>query len=1750
VADYYIPLPELLGARFLEGFPFSNFLREALDGAGVRQWEEDWNATHTTVRGKAVLGVPLNWELGALHIAFGSASDDSSTDFDFEFSSPRHSLLSVATSLGQELTGIETVTSDGGGVSLFLRGADAPPTDFRLLVRGVSPKIRLDRERFRKGELVLDADGKATGIKPLPAGADDVVEVTFLPLAVVFDTNHPIPQIELHEGQLFELPPMLVMNGEKPIFGILVKKFQLDLDLERRLDLGPDASSRETAAFGYDETWQGIYFEEIVVFGLEAIHPALPKAVDSTAAPRTATALRLERWFLSPDGISGKLEIDLTPAEAWFKELTFVMELDRGNMVRLGGSFTIHADAWVPHEDFSIGPDGDLRIGFNARANPNGGLLTEFLLETPGDKDRGLVSVTHPLTHYLLLPLSTVVLLQREQGIALAFVLLLVAAGAMGRGFMLEELTLDGLVIRRREDEGPGVQPRFFDFVLDLRLKLGLDLVLPGVPIVPRLATKPGHPLSCRIRGFRISWCTNYDELTDDQRTELDELEVGLDQAAGISFEVGDETVLEAAPITISRAGIGQWENGVWFEIGIRWTERSENLNFSITPAAIRIWFDRSWDIDHVTFVGAGFSVHVPGVLYARGLWDSGGEATRVTGQALILGELGPKSLIDKPEQWWLRLQFAMREQTMPGDPEPVRTRLFAFDAECKSGIPLGPIPASLYGIGGLYAENARPGFGSQSPGRWLMQAAPAYQIDVDKWEAVEGASGWAASIVLGATGDSGRPWNLKAGFLMLEPGPVLALYGTANFMKKRLETKATEPAALSFIASLDLASREFLLGLRFEKKWPDDTGRILHLTIPAELLINDPGWHIYIGRDKPKERMVTAKLFGEYDIAGYLMVDTEDITDLASTGITVPGTAFALGARFEMSGGHKGSHLKLYFYLNAAADLAIGSGDPTFILVRAKVAGGLVAKAWGIGFELELAAEFMWVRPEPEVLRGLLKATLDLPWPIPNISWELDLGSGTDGDGAPLPMPLIGGLSMQNASDHSLVEVIGEPTEVPLDAVFTLAFEYSTRSGPNVAGTFNVTGGSSTTFHFVGGEEGHERGYAVTLESLSLLEDVSGAAIPAIGGPFAAIWRPEEVGAAAGLPARSALQLFEYQGIASTRFVGAAAEYIDGISGGFQPCGPTTPPTPVCYRFDDQPLGAVVAPLRLGEPVVRLIVVPDAPFAESTRRYFGSRRGEMAVVASPLPQFTSGQVLRLPSTDDAQAGPGAIAIASAVELELLLTHSIDLLFLRHPNATITVRSWHGDRLVDTVTDGASSGHLGERKLEIVRYTVKGPLDRITIETVHVAAKTRVDSYLVELCAVYERDYQSWQDAVDLASSWSTFWSDLLDQNATGAAGPLLKPDTRYTIEAKVSWAHRREDGTLSGATQATQTWSFRTTSTPPAALRGPTGGIDSTDWQVRTTPPHEAIGVYVERALRIELQDPRTDKLFASFGKRLVLRLVDELGIDIFDQLAFLREHARDLPEYQRAWRDFVLGLTCTAPGIGGLWTSGVAHFTSVLQPSRRYLGSLVLVPDTVTDLSTVTDWAELPVVYRFEFTTSAFRSLVEHVAACLFFDETCEREPDLAAAYAALGGRAVTTDLTVLEHVMEDHLALLPRVTSQWPEIVRVWRRTPTGDEVIGLLIDSSGPLCRPDTTLEIATSSSISSSPTPVRIGSSDGARTLVLFSSGSAFVPLPVGDLTLTFRESYIWINGNPAEEVASAVVPIPAASVTSSEETPP
>jgi hypothetical protein len=1179
---------------------------------------------------------------------------------------------------------------------------------------------------------------------------------------------------------------------------------------------------------------------------------------------------------------------------------------------------------------------------------------------------------------------------------------------------------------------------------------------------------------------------------------------------------------------------IGRWDQGIWLDLGSRMSEDFGNFAFSVLPSLMRLWLNEDGGIVKVTVKGASFSVLVRRTIYARGEWQSG-EVTRATGKAMILGWAESAAHPEEPKNWMLVAGFGMQEQDLPPPPDPkvATSRLVGFDLESSSGIPLLGT-TSLYGISGLHGEHARPAIGGGTPAQWLTERNPKYQVGIDKWEPALGHSGFAAGVVLGSSSDQGRPWNVKAGFLYATPGPVLMLFGTANWLKKRKGVKETSPAALTFNAVLDLARKEFLLGIRYEKKVPDATGRLVKLSAPGEIFISGNSWHIYLGRDKPADRMITAELFSRYDVAIYVMLDTATITNLAETGVDVPGVALAVGLRFEIEGGRKGSHYKLVYFLKAAADLAASFTDPHLTLVRARVAGGLVAKAWGIGFEFELSAEFLWIRPTPAYLKGVLKVTIDLPWPIPNLSLTIDHTTGADGEGEPLTGSLVEGLSLFLTSSQSVVEVTGPVADVPINPVFSLAFKYPTRNGAGLPGSFNLSGANASTFYYVGGESGEERGYAITLDSLSLYKVAGNTLLP---GPFPALWRPSPVTAAGGKADTRILELFAYEGITASRHIGASADYVDWASSSFDPCPPPEPPRPVCYGFDGEELGAIVDPRRVpaADPATdtrRLVVsrLPEDPTAESLRRYLGSSSTPAEVVDCPVPGLAA-RVIRLPSND---GGTPLVAAANTLQMTFDKANEVEVTLLRFPEGSVRITSWFGDRLLGEEQAGQVLGHLGEDRFELVRYTLKGPINRIVLETAHPPGRVRSRSLVVRVCARYSADLDQYKDQVILGQSWSTFWSDLLTQDAAASNALLLEPATQYRLEVKSNWAHRHDDGSLGNPHPDIASFTFTTTGEPPKALRGPDAALDASDWEVRTVPANNARGVYTERPIRLEFRDARTDKVFGAFGHKIVLRLTDEFGQDLFEALEFLKEHAKDLPEYQNAWKDRVTGLPCAPPDLDSLWSMGSAHFASVLVRDRRYDGTLVMIPATITDLTAVDDWEQYPVLYRFQFLTSRYASLAEHLQAHRVLDEVCPGDPDVAAARAAIGTLPPgghRADGPLLDTVLTEHLHLPRRPVPAEPELVRIWRRAGDAFSLIALLCDGPEPLTRLESDTITAVRAGVLLP--AARLGRDDGSRTLLLFDPG----PVAAGPLTATVATTFTDAAGNQVPDSASLPVDV-------------
>ncbi|MGZ5432806.1 MAG: hypothetical protein ACXWH7_07725, partial [Thermoanaerobaculia bacterium] len=1417
----------------------------------------------------------------------------------------------------------------------------------------------------------------------------------------------------------------------------------------------------------------------------------------------------------------------LTNAQGALDGLAIEVELERGNIIRFGGEVTLHGGRLGDDDTFaSLGPQGDLLIGFNLRVNPGGGSLVEFVLRTPGTADSGLFTIRKMTPEAVLVAILLAALAAGSVSLV-GFIALLLPV--LLRWFDIESITLDALRIRQRLVPIGGRELTLWDFVFDVQASVHLDLPL-GLVGLPNIRTPQNQPIKVLAQGLTVTWASNIDEFTPAEVGDRSKFEFDFDLESSVTFEAGDKGLLQG-PLMLEKVGMGQWELGIWIDFGVKTSTSVGSTAFSWNPCTIRFWFLSDGDLDHVSTKGMSFSLLVPGTIYARGIWDVG-DSTRISARAFICATKSAAATEpEKRENWLIDVSAGVRDEMIESATgEQVRSRIYAFAFEHAGGIPL-PLLAgtSLYGLSGIYGDNARPALGAASPADWLMNTSPPNVAhDISKWEGAADEWGFGAGIVAGATADRGRPWNFKAGLLYLRPGPVIALHGAVNVFKAAERVENTSGGDFIFVAVVDLYRDEVTLGFRVDKKVPAGSGKILSWSLPIELFVNNDGWHLYFGEHWPPEKHIRAKLLDKFEVSGYVMFDTETIANLANTGVNVAGFAIALGVRFDYEGGKKGGRFKLYFVLRAGADLTFSGSGPSLFLIRAFLTGGVVAKAWGIGFELNVSAEFVWIRPEPNVLTGKLKITLDLPWPIPNLKLTIDVSRGSDGTTEALTRAVEGLALIPRDRNASIPFAEGvDLVDVPIDPVLSLTFAFTTRNAATIAGSFQPDGANLSTWHATSGE----RGYATEVKAIRLFAHTPTGMVP-VGAQIPAQWRQEPMPAAAGQPSRRVLELFTYDG-GSERMIAASADYVEWATSNWDPCPPLSEPKPVCYDFEAEELGPIVAErhVRSGADARMLRVAPDdePEGAESVLRFFGATFVGAEVVQPGIVDSGFVRGVQLPASrgvNDADA-----IAAPLLRLAFAVADAATLDFLRLSGGTITVQCYRHGVLVETLTEGT---HLANpaRKYERVRYHCKGPLDRIDIAAMYPTAVQLAPAYLHRVCLLYSDDVREHLDAVENATAFSEFWSSLLDSDAAVSNALLLDPGTRYTLQIESAWA-RMTDGAEEPATPPlTHSFSFVTVppDRPPLGLRGPDGAVAAGDWDVRTVPAHQQTGVYTERPIRLEFRDARGEAVYGKFGKRLVLRLVDEYGEDLFDRLEFLKEQANELPEFQCALRDRVLGFPC-APDIDGLFVTVVAHFPSILATDRWYDGALVLLPDTVTDPTTVDDWDAHPVAYRFRFRTSQWPSLSAHADAyaARVLDEICEEPPNLPAL-AAHSGRQTSAQL--LETVLHDQLQLLARPPTSRPEFVRIWRRNGPDAVLIALLLDGPESFVLATSTLSLRDALD-----TPVAfavIGDESATRTLVLPRAAGVVW----SELRLTVTDAFTGAGGTTETEAETIVLAVP------------
>lgn len=1721
MGDYFVPLSVLL--------PLPSFVRHipvigtVYPYIGVRDLRDRWNDQTFVVTGDAVVldEVVIGGEWGGLVLGSGSAGE---TIVRFEVAAARLSIASLIIGHGEEYFGLEPSVIDGehGAVRVFWE-ADGPCLGFRLAIHDLTARLRLP-PGLHLGELIEDA-GQVVGIERFEPPRR--VEVSLPSASLVFDTERGI-SIALDPSAAVNVPPFVF--GET---GIGLQVLDLKVDLSRDQGI-PELLSRPN----FDESWRGLYLNRARLLGLDNLLPVLPSQIE------------LHDAIIDSDGVSGVVEATLPP-DAPFLALAldaFSFELERSVFIRGTVETTLHWDrlnsdwaAWHP-----------LRFLFTIRHNPAMASALDSLgfdiavASTQDDTDgllhlgrSAIAAIEGGLCGAVLLATGLTTDPALSPGQVLVAGLLAAASVLQTRGALrIEEIDLTKVTGRYFTEMVNGHKVRFIDLALDLRLRLSIDIDLPGPPIiVPTIKTE--RPIGLELRGLTLRASIG------GQTAGVKALDIVFDPSSGISFDVGDQTLIAGSPLVIAKAGLGSWDGGIWVDVGVKVNAEMGEVAVSVVPSVVRLWFRQDGTFDHVSFSGLSFSVLVPQLLHAKGQLEWGDPVRLGTGRAYLLRKDYTASA-DERSSWLWDLEVALREETRDG----LSSTAVSLEVTNADGWKLSPTIA-LYGLSMLLGRNTAPAVTDREHPdyvQWYRELPPRNRISALKWG--HHAGGWAGAFgaILGSAPDGGRAWSAKAA-IIYAPG-VLIIPGSLNLLTDRPKLADDRAAAFGMVLAFDWEHDIYAASITIDYVKPED-GKLLRIHVPIDFYSSKSPktLHLYVGEHMPVAKRVLVKVLGRFDGSFYLMIDRNDIADLGGHAqLDIPGTAIVLGGAAGFDWQFGSGRIKLFFRAGFEVHLALGSlgnsgdagdaTDGTFFGGLLHLTGAVGLKVFGMGFELGLDASMIWMTPAPKYFDLAVSVSIGLPWPLPDIDAVVRYQKGADGL-LPAPGRTCAALTLHPRARHAPVEVVEGQTlaEVPIDPAFTLTFTYPTRNATGTVGAFHLDG-VDTQVHWPMSDD---KGYAFELVELALaVEQPDGTRVPVTPG-VPALWFDTGEPGPGGQRSRKTLQLFAYDGPLTSRYIGGTADYIRSIAETFDPC-PGDRPRPVCYRLDGLPGGDLANGIVVaGDPPVTLRCIPAPEGAETLRRLLardatGCVRGGLAaeLLRGVLLPTTYGLTL-----------PGAATepiLSASLRMDWRRAHRAVVSAYRDGRrARVIARFFDGDTLVLEDASGVVVGNVLDR-YDDVRFVCSVPSTRVelaALQQVPDGAPLRPLSETYEACLTYEDHVRDWQDSLATADAWSQLWSDLLVSNAATSDALLLEPGTTYVLDARVRWSQVQGNQEMVGGTEV-RSFRFRTVAAdqpPLERLRTRAQAVAAGAWEVDTTPADGAPAHYRDRGVTLHFLDPRTDARYRKFGRRLVLRLVDDRGQDLFDRLAFLADHGAELPEYQELWRDVVLGTGCTDPGVASLWAVGVAHFGSLLALGTGYRGDLVPVPDPTgsVDLATV-DWASLPSLHTFHFRTSRWPSLAAHLAAHQVVDELLERPLEVATL-----GPAVPQVSDAAVAALLERLELPPRPPAREPEIVRVWNRGSSAGapwSVIALLIDGPEPVLRHG--VQLAAASAVGGVTIAI-VAALSRSRALVLFTAGAGVGVAPVGPLVLTVSDG---------TESATMTLVVSTAPAVLAEELPP
>ncbi|HEX5720207.1 MAG TPA: hypothetical protein VF179_28895, partial [Thermoanaerobaculia bacterium] len=329
------------------------------------------------------------------------------------------------------------------------------------------------------------------------------------------------------------------------------------------------------------------------------------------------------------------------------------------------------------------------------------------------------------------------------------------------------------------------------------------------------------------------------------------------------------------------------------------------------------------------------------------------------------------------------------------------RYNFFAIyvDVALPTGIPLASTGLAIYGFAGLFALQMEPNkksselwFAIDHSKSFYHRGTPGITDLKSKWDPRKGSFAIGAGITLGTLADNGYTFNGKFLLAIVIPGPIVLMQGAASFLTKRAD--GGSEGQFRALAVLDGRAGSILIGLDAEYK-TGSGGEMIEIggSMEAFYAFHDPtAWHLWLGRDEPRELRIRA-LFGRFvEANAYFMLDAH---------------ALALGAWFGYNNGWKFGPLSIRLEAWAEGNAKL-SFKPTHFHGDLWLHCLVELNAFGLGLGIAIDAKIVAELFTPYLLRGEFSVGIKLPWPFKKkIGATVVLQWGPRPKAPPLPLPL-----------------------------------------------------------------------------------------------------------------------------------------------------------------------------------------------------------------------------------------------------------------------------------------------------------------------------------------------------------------------------------------------------------------------------------------------------------------------------------------------------------------------------------------------------------------------------------------------------------------------------------------------------------------------------------------------------------------------------------------------------------------------